>query len=131
MVDVSSALRSKDRTDPSAPAEANTFDDAGDHATSKTSLSWALYACLQSVLNSHNSRTVPNMAYMSCVTAAFVDMSQTVHVVSIELVTMYDGLTVDQSNEVKGAARSFIGFCRKVSARRVVYHASNVTCSHL
>jgi hypothetical protein len=48
---------------------------------------------------------------MSCVTAALVEMSQTVHVVSIELVTMYEGLTVDQSNEVSGAARSFIGFC--------------------
>lgn len=47
---------------------------------------------------------------MSCVTAAFVEISQTVHVVSIELVTIYEGLIADQSKEVRGAGRSLMGF---------------------
>lgn len=122
MVDVSSALRSKERTEPSAPADAKTLDEAGDQTTSNTSLSCALVSRKQQrhqlVLIAQVCLNERDCTYMSCVTAEFVDMSQTVHVVSIELVTMYEGLIVDQSKEVRGAGRSLNGFyADKVSSQ--------------
>lgn len=68
--------------------------------------------------------------YMSCVTAEFVDMSQTVHVVSIELVTMYAGLIVDQSKEVRGAGRSLNGFYEDKVSPQIACNC-RLICLHL
>ena len=87
IVECSSARKSNMRTLPSAPTLANTSTLPAMNATSKTSLSCA----------------------MSCVLACCVVISQTVHVVSIDEVTIILGLILFQSKEVKGAVTSVFG----------------------
>lgn len=66
IVECSKLRRSNARRLPSAPTETKMSVDAGSHATSYTSRSWA----------------------MSCVMAVEVSIFQTVHVVSIDEVTI-------------------------------------------
>ena len=85
IVECSRLRRSNARRDPSAPTETKESTDPGAHATSYTSRSCA----------------------MSCVTAVEAERSQTVHVVSIEDVTIRLGLTVFHEKDVRGAVVGF------------------------
>lgn len=85
MVECSSDRRSNARSEPSAPTETNASIDPGTQATSYTSRSCAI----------------------SCVTAAEVEMSHTVHVVSIDEVTIRLGDMVFHEKEVSGADVGF------------------------
>lgn len=85
MVECSRERRSNARSDPSAPTETKASIEPGTHATSYTSRSCA----------------------MSWVTAAEVEISHTVHVVSIDEVTMRFGDIVFHENEVSGADVGF------------------------
>jgi hypothetical protein len=81
IVECSSDRKSKTRTEPSAPTEAKTSLEPGHQSTSYTSRSWAI----------------------SCVSAVLVGRSQTVHVVSMEEVTIRFGEGWFQEKEVRGA----------------------------
>lgn len=74
------------RTLPSAPQLAKTSTEPLINRTSKTSLSWAI----------------------NCVFAVRVGISQIVHVVSIELVMISEGLIGFQSRLVNGAVNSVL-----------------------
>jgi len=94
IVECSKLRRSNARRLPSAPTEQNISVDPGSQATSNTSLSCAI----------------------SCVMALSVLTSQTVHVVSIEEVTMSAGEMAFQEKEVSGAGETVGGDLEPVSA---------------
>lgn len=81
MVECSRLRRSKERRLPSAPTETKLSMDPGTQATSKTSRSCAI----------------------SCVTALLAEMSQTVHVVSMDEVTTSEGEMLFHEKLVNGA----------------------------
>ena len=95
MVECSSERTSNMRTDPSAPTEANTSRDDGDHATSYTSRSCAM-SCVMAVVWRGQWRR-------QAARARTLAMSQIVQVVSMLEVTMYEGSSSDQENDVSGA----------------------------